>query len=123
MLAMLMLTGCAQAALCVRMDDAAALLDRSGGEIVVPGTYADIVPLGGGLYAACDATGRYGLMDESGEVRTDFLYDQLRWADGLLLFHFSNDAVGDFCVDIHCAFSFTCGSKPNVVEWSCSLNY
>ena len=85
MLAMLMLTGCAQAALCVRMDDAAALLDRSGGEIVVPGTYADIVPLGGGLYAACDATGRYGLMDESGEVRTDFLYDQLRWADGLLL--------------------------------------
>ena len=85
LLAMLMLTGCAQAALCVRMDDVAALLDRSGGEIVAPGTYADIVPLGGGLYAACDASGRYGLMDESGELRTDFLYGQLRWADGLLL--------------------------------------
>lgn len=85
LLAALMLTGCAQAALCVRMDDGAALLDRSGGEIVAPGTYADIVSLGDGLYAACDASGRYALMDERGEVWTDFLYGQLRLADGLLL--------------------------------------
>ena len=85
-LALLMLLApCAQAALCVRMDDGAALLDRDGGEIVSPGTHADIVALGGDLYAACGGDGLYALMDETGALRTDFLYDQLRNAEGLLL--------------------------------------
>lgn len=80
-----LLAGNAQAALCVRMDDGAALLDRDGGEIVAPGTYADIVLLGGGLYAACGEDGLYALMDETGALYTDYLYAQLRCEGSLLL--------------------------------------
>ena len=83
--ALLMLACSAQAALCVRMDDGAALLDRDGGEIVSPGTYPDIVSLGGGLYAAGNEGGLYALMDEGGALRTDFLYDRLRCEGDLLL--------------------------------------
>ena len=83
--ALLMLIGCAQAALCVRMDETAALLERDGSEIVPPGTYSDIVSLGGDLYAACGEDGRYALMDASGALCTEFVYDQLRCAEGLLL--------------------------------------
>ena len=85
-LALLMLLApCARAALCVRMDDGAALLDRDGGEIVPPGTYADIVALGSDLYAACGENDLYALMDASGALHTDFLYEQLRCEEGLLL--------------------------------------
>lgn len=85
LLAVILLAGNAQAALCVRMDDGAALLDRDGGEIVAPGTYSDIVSLGGGLYAAGNEGGLYALMDEGGTLCTDFLYDQLRCEGDLLL--------------------------------------
>ena len=71
LLAVILLAGNAQAALCVRMDDGAALLDRDGGEIVSPGTHADIVALGGDLYAACGEDGLYALMDETGALRHD----------------------------------------------------
>lgn len=81
----MLLAGNAQAALCVRMDDGAALLDRNGGEIVPPGAYADIVQLGGGLYAACGESGLYGLMDADGTLRTELLYDRLRSEGDLLL--------------------------------------
>ncbi len=85
LVAVMLLAGNAQAALCVRMDDGAVLLNRDGGEIVVPGTYSDIVSLGGGLYAAGNKGGLYALMDEGGALCTDFLYDQLRCEDDLLL--------------------------------------
>ena len=85
LLVVMLLAGNAQAALCVRMDDGAALLDRDGGEIVAPGTHSDIVFLGGGLYAAGNEGGLYALMDESGTLCTDFLYDQLRCEGDLLL--------------------------------------
>lgn len=85
LLAVMLLAGNAQAALCVRMDDGAALLDRDGGEIVAPGTHSDIVFLGGGLYAAGNEGGLYALMDADGALRTEFLYDQLRCEGDLLL--------------------------------------
>lgn len=85
LLAVILLAGNAQAALCVRMDDGAALLDRDGGEIVAPGTHSDIVSLGSGLYAAGNEGGLYALMDADGTLRTDFLYDQLRCEGDLLL--------------------------------------
>ena len=83
--ALLLQLSCAQAALCVRMDETAALLKRDGSEIVSPGVYEDIVSLGGGFYAACDENGAYALMGENGTLRTAFLYDELRLAENLLL--------------------------------------
>lgn len=80
----LLLGGGARAALCVRMDADAALLERDGGEIVAPGTYGDIVPLGDGLYAALQGD-LYALMDEGGNLRTDFAYGELRRAGNLLI--------------------------------------
>ena len=70
LLAVMLLAGNAQAALCVRMDDGAALLDRDGGEIVAPGTHSDIISLGGGLYAAGNEGGLYALMDDTFRLPT-----------------------------------------------------
>ena len=83
--ALLLFGGAAQAALCVRMDDAAALLDRDGREIVPPGTYADIVPLGDERFAAQGEDGAWALMDGDGALRTGFLYETLRIKDGLCM--------------------------------------
>lgn len=75
-LCLLMLNSFACAAMCVRMDEGALLLDADGSEIIPLGVYEDIVPLRGGLYAA-RRDGIYALMDDAGELRSDFTYDYL----------------------------------------------
>ena len=82
---LLMLCGCARAAVSVRMDDGAALLSEDGAQIVPVGAHADIVPLGDDLFAAQDEAGGYALMDGEGRLLTGERYDALRRRDGLLL--------------------------------------
>lgn len=76
MLSLLLLCGWANADLCVRTDEGALLLSREGGEIIPFGVYEDIVPLGGGLYAA-RLDGYYALMDETGDILSNFAYSFL----------------------------------------------
>ena len=77
--------GSAHAAVSVRMDDAAALLNEDGAEIVSAGAYADIVSLGDGLFAASADGALFALMDENGSLRTEARYDEFRWEGGVLL--------------------------------------
>ena len=81
----LLIFDCAHAAVSVRMDDAAALLTEDGGVLVPVGAYADIVSLGGGLFAASPDGALYALMDESGARLTDALYDEFRAEGSMLL--------------------------------------
>lgn len=80
-LCLLMAFGSANAAMCVRMEDGAALLREDGVEIVPAGEYADIVSLGGGCFAAQQQGGRYALMDADGLLRTEAVYDALCLAE------------------------------------------
>ena len=74
----LLCIGNAHAAVCVRMDSGAALLTEDG-EVLVPcGAYADIVPLGGGLFAAASGGEKYALMNERGALLTGADYDEFR---------------------------------------------
>lgn len=84
LLCLLALSGTAQAAVCVRMDEGALLLDESGREIVPLGACDDIVSLGGGFFAA-ETDGLYALMDEKGITKTEAVYSDLRLQNGLLL--------------------------------------
>lgn len=84
LLCLSLLSGSASAALCVRMEDGAALLEADGSVIVAPGNYDDIVPLGDGLFAA-GSGGLYALLDESGQARTEMVFSDLQLADGLIL--------------------------------------
>lgn len=84
LLCILLMLGCAQAAVSVRMEETAALLDRDSGEIIPPGEFGDIVPLGEGLFAA-ERDGLYALMDGAGELRTGNVYSQIRIREGLIL--------------------------------------
>ncbi|MBP3653142.1 MAG: WG repeat-containing protein [Clostridia bacterium] len=84
LLCLLLLNGWASAAMCVRMDGGALLLGADGSEIIPLGVYEDIVPLGGNLYAAC-RDGAYALMDDTGELRSDFSYDYLALSGDVLI--------------------------------------
>lgn len=83
-LCLLLALGNASAAVSVRMEDTAALLDSDGAEIVAPGLYSDIVSLGENLFAAGDA-GRFALMNGAGERLTDAVYELFHLEDGMLL--------------------------------------
>jgi len=72
------------AALAVRMDDGALLLDADGGVIVPMDAYDDIVPLGEGLFAA-GISGRYALMDADGKLLTGAKYTDLRLDGAFIL--------------------------------------
>ena len=82
-LCLLLLCANAFAAVSVRMDDGALLLENGGEAIVEYGAYADIVPLGGGLFAAGDA-GAYYLMDDRGGIISDRTYDRIRRCGSVL---------------------------------------
>lgn len=79
-----LLLGGARASVAVRMEDTAALISEDGGEIVAEGVYEDIVPLGGGLFAATKDGARYALMRGDGELLTFALYDELRLCGDVL---------------------------------------
>ncbi len=81
---LLLFCGAAQAALCVRMDDGAALIDRDGREIVPVGTYEDIVALGEDRFAA-RLNGSYALLDGDGAPLTEFVYEEVLNASDLFL--------------------------------------
>ena len=76
LLCLLLVLGSACAQMCIRLDDGALLLARDGSEIIPSGIYTDIVSLGGGLYAVC-REGDYALMDESGGLISEFIFDFL----------------------------------------------
>lgn len=76
-----LLTASASAAVSVRMEDTAALLTEAGGTVIAAGTYADIVPLEDGRFAA-RTDGLYRLMDADGVCLTDALYDQIVAGNG-----------------------------------------
>ena len=84
LLCLLLVCGCASAAMCIRMEEGALMLSRNGEEIVPPGIYEDIVPLGGTFYAAL-LYGRYALMDESGALLSGFSYDFLEVSGDMLI--------------------------------------
>ena len=73
----------AQASVCVRLEDGAALLDADGGVIVPLGTYGDIARLDDARFAA-STDGLWALMDEGGALLTPALYEDLRIAGGLV---------------------------------------
>lgn len=84
-LMMALCLGCADAAVSVRMDDAAVLLTEDGAERVPAGAFADIVSLGDSLFAASPDGELYALMDETGALLSGALYGDLRLDAGLLL--------------------------------------
>ena len=69
--------GCAYAAVALRMEDGALLLDEDGGVIVPLDACDDIVSLGESLFAA-GISGRYALMDSAGSLLTGAKYTDLR---------------------------------------------
>lgn len=81
---LLLVLGSAGAELCVRLDDGALLLSRDGSEIVPFGVHDDIVPLEGGIYAA-KQDGFYALMDETGNLRSEFMFSFLERAGDVLI--------------------------------------
>ena len=97
-LLLFLLLGNARAAVSVRMDDTAALLAEDGAAIVPAGSYEDIVPLGGGLFAAASDARLYALMDETGALRTDSIYDEFRLQNDTL-FALRGGAWGLMAVD------------------------
>jgi len=84
MLCLLLVLGGAGAEICIRLDDGALLLRRDGGETVPLGVYEDIVPLGGGLYAARQ-DGLFALMDKSGSLKTEFIFTFMEWSGDVLI--------------------------------------
>ena len=74
----------AQAAVCVRLEDTAALLDENGALIVAPEIYADIVSLGENRFAAREKDS-WALMNDRGELLTPAVYSDLRAAGAVLL--------------------------------------
>lgn len=81
---LLIFMGGADAAVSVRMEDTAALLDSYGGVLAAPGMYDDIVSIGGGFFAA-EKDGLYALMAGDGSLLTDVVYSGLRYDGGMLL--------------------------------------
>lgn len=75
--------GRATAAVSVRLEEDALLLDESGSVIVPVGTYADIVRLDDERFAAGSQDG-YALMDAQGRLLTGMDYDELRIAGGMI---------------------------------------
>lgn len=67
----------AQAAVSVRLDHGAALLNGQGDVVVDFGAWEDIVMLGAGRFAA-EQNGLYALMDENGRALTGAEYSDLR---------------------------------------------
>ena len=84
LLCLLLLCAPASAAVSIRMEDTAVLLDRDGGVLAEAGLYADIVLIGGGFFAA-ETEGRYALMNDAGACLTDAAFTELRYEDGLIL--------------------------------------
>lgn len=84
LLCIALMLGSARAAVSIRMDGSAALLDEDGTEIVAAGEYGDIVSLGGGLFAA-ERDGLYALMGEDGGLRTEAVFSEMRIAGKLIL--------------------------------------
>ena len=93
LLCAILLLGSAQASVALRMDDGAVLLEENGAEIVSFGTYSDIAPLGVGLFAAVQE-GKTALMDASGSLCTDFVFDHILRKDDLLL----GSVSGKWCI-------------------------
>lgn len=81
---LLLLAGNACAAVSIRMEDTAALLEESGAVLVESGRYDDIVSIGGGWFAA-EEDGMYALMDETGTAVTEAAFAELRFEGGLIL--------------------------------------
>ena len=84
LLCFFLLFGSAHASIAVRMEDTAVLLQRDGTETVPSDAYEDIVSLGEDLFAAGSAEG-YALMDASGQLRTEAVYEDLRLAGGKVI--------------------------------------
>lgn len=80
----LLAAGIAEASLCVRLDDGAALLERGGEEIIALGQYEDIVSLGDGLFAVQEGK-KYALIDASGALLTAAQYDEMHVKGDILL--------------------------------------
>lgn len=74
-------------AVAVRLEETAVLLDLEGAVLVDEGVYADIVPLDGALFAASADGEGYALMDGSGAILSEALYDELRLVDDVLMAH------------------------------------
>lgn len=74
----------AQAAVSVRLEDGAALLDAQGSVILDFGVWEDIVLLGENRFAA-QRNGMYALMDETGAALTEAVYGDLRACGALFL--------------------------------------
>lgn len=79
-----LLLGSAHAAVAVRMENTAALVELDGAEIVAEGMYEDIVPLGEDRFAVTQDGARYALMDGRGALLTYEIYDELRLREGVL---------------------------------------
>lgn len=80
----LLIAGMAEASMCVRLDDGAALLERDGEEIIALGRYDDLVSLDESLLAALEGK-KYALMDASGVLLTAAQYSELRIEGDILL--------------------------------------
>ncbi len=83
-LGMSLLFAGAQAAVNVRLDQTAFLLEEDGRVLSAPNTFQDIIDLGGGLYAA-NQNGNYALMNSVGALLTQPVYQELRLQGGLLM--------------------------------------
>ncbi len=75
----------------VNFQDAAALIDYDGRELVAPGAFDYIFDLGGGaeLYCAGGYVGEeflYTLLDGGGKTLTEQIYGMFSYADGVVLF-------------------------------------
>ena len=79
-LCLIIICATASAAVSVRTENGSALLSADGATIAEWGRYADIVPLGGDLFAAGDA-GSYALMNAQGEGISAAGYGYLECAD------------------------------------------
>lgn len=110
LLCLFMLWGSAQAAVSVRMQDTAALLQESGEEIVPAGQYSDIVSLGANLFAAGNGAG-YGLMDQSGILLSQMVYDGLQFAQGIVI----------ACMDSGYGLLDVNGNEISGFDYSCIL--
>lgn len=104
---LLMLLGSADASVSIRMEDTAALIREDGTELAAPGMYEDIVPIGGGWYAA-ETDGRYALMDEAGDCLTEAAFSELRF-EGEMILAKKDGSWGILNPDgsVHCEFLYS----------------
>ena len=93
LLCLVLLMGSAHASVVLRMDESAMMIEPNGVEIVPFGVYSDIISLGDGLFAAVQ-DGKTALMDASGALRTDFLFDHILRREDLLL----GSVSGKWCI-------------------------